>query len=99
MPRTLYSSLYNEEGTIEDALKSISPLHLVEKMPKIKYHIFHCDEDRAVNIDAHSNKFVSALKEKNYDVTLDIIEGRGHCDLTLEMKRKFAEYVIAAIES
>ena len=99
LPRTLYSALYNEEGSLEDALKSISPLHLADKMPKVKYHIIHCDSDLAVNIDAHSKKFVSALKDNNYNITFDIVKGRGHCDLTLEMKKKFADYVINAIEN
>lgn len=98
LPRTLYSSLYYESGTLEEALKSISPLHLIDKMPKIKYHIFHCNEDMDVNIDAHSNKFVRAMKEKNFDVTYDVVEGRGHCDLTLEMRRTYVEYVLNSIE-
>lgn len=98
LPRTLYSSLFNEGGTLEDALKSISPLHLIDKMPKVKYCIFHCNQDKAVNIDAHSNKFVLALKEKNYDVSYHIVEGRGHCNLTLEMRRAFADYVIDSID-
>ena len=97
LPRTLYSSLFNEAGTLEDALKSISPLHLIDKMPKVKYHIFHCDEDVAVNIDAHSKKLIAEFDKRQYDFTFDVVEGRGHCDLTLEMKRKFAEYVINAI--
>lgn len=99
LPRTLYSSLFNEEGTFEDALKSISPLHLIDKMPKVKYHIFHCDKDLSVNIDAHSEKFIAELKQRKYDYTYDVVNGRGHCKLTLEMQRKFTEYVISEIES
>ena len=98
LPRTLYSSLFNEAGTLEDALKSISPLHLIEKMPKVKYHIFHCNEDKDVNIDAHSKKLISEFEKRQYDFTFDVVEGRGHCDLTLKMQRKFAENVIKAIE-
>lgn len=98
LPRTLYSALFYEEGTLEDALKSISPLHLIYKMPKVKYHIFHCDEDTAVNIDAHSKKFIAELEKRQFDFTFDVVEGRGHCDLTLEMQRKFAEYIVNAIE-
>ena len=98
LPRTLYSSLFNESGTLEDALKSISPLHLIDKMPKVKYHVFHCNQDKAVNIDAHSEKFVSALNQRNYTITYDIVADRGHCDLTLDMKRKFAEYIVNSIE-
>ena len=98
LPRTLYSALFNEAGTLEDALKGISPLHIVDRMPKVKYHIFHCNKDMAVNIDAHSKKFIAELEKGKYDFTFDIVDGRGHCDLTLGMKRKFAEYATAAIE-
>jgi len=98
LPRTLYSALFNEPGTLEDALKSISPLHIIDKMPKVKYHIFHCNKDMAVNIDAHSKKLISEFDKRRYEFTFDVVEGRGHCDLTLEMKRKFAEYAINAIE-
>lgn len=98
LPRTLYSSLFNEPGTLDDALKNISPLHLIDKMPKVKYHIFHCNEDEAVNIDAHSEKFVAEMKRRNYDLTYDIIVGKGHCSLTLDMGRKFADYIIDSID-
>lgn len=74
-----------------------TPIHLVDKLPKIPYHIFHCNEDMAVNIDAHSRKFIAELEKGGYDFTFDIVDGRGHCDLTLEMKRKFADYVINSI--
>ena len=98
LPRTLYSSLFNEAGTLENALESISPLHLVDKMPKAKYHIFHCDGDTAVNIDAHSKKLVAELEKRQHTVTFDVVEKRGHCDLTPDMKRKFAQYILCAIE-
>jgi len=97
LPRTLVSAVFNETGTLEDALKSISPVHLMDTMPKVKYHIFHCDEDTAVNIDAHSRKLIAAFEERQYAYTFDVVEGRGHCELTLEMQRKFATYVINAI--
>lgn len=98
LPRTFYSSLFNEDGFLEDALKSISPLHLVDKMPKVKYHVFHCDNDMAVNIDAHSKKLIAELGKRNFDYTFDVVRGRGHCDLIPEMKEKFSEYILEAIE-
>ena len=99
LPRIMYSALFNEQGTLEDALKSISPVHLVDKMPRVKYHIFHCDADMAVNIDAHSKKFIELMKADNHDISFDIVEGRGHCDLTLNMQRKFEQYVVESIEN
>lgn len=97
LPRTIYSSLYNYAGTLEEGLKSISPLHLVDKMPKVKYHIFHCDKDMAVNIDVHSGKFVKELEKRGFDFTYDVIHDKGHCDLTPEMHEQFRKYVTDAI--
>lgn len=51
-----------------------------------------------VNIDAHSKKLVAEFEQRKYDFTFDVVTSRGHCDLTLEMKRKFSDYVIHAIE-
>lgn len=98
LPRTYYSSFYNEEGSFEDALKRYSPFHLAEKMPKIKYRILHCEKDKSVNIDLHSKAFVKQMESFGHDITLDIVEGRGHCNLTLSAQRKFEQYIIESIE-
>lgn len=98
LPRTLYSAFYHYDGDIEQALKTASPLHLVPVMPKVKYHIFHCDEDKAVNISEHSKKFVKAMKEQGHRITFDIVKGRGHCDLSEEMWQLFTQYGVDAIE-
>ncbi len=99
VPRTLYSAVFDEEGTLEEALARISPIHIIDKMPRVKYRIIHCDKDEAVNIDVHSRKFAAALLERGYDATLDIVEGRGHCSLSLDAKRKFARYITESIEN
>ena len=97
LPRTLYSAVWNEEGDMESALKAISPLHLIDRLPRIPYHIFHCDEDKAVNIRQHSDRFVQAMKERGFDITYDVVPGRGHCSLTYEMKMKYAGYILEAV--
>lgn len=98
LPRTLYSAFYNESGTIGGALKKASPLHLAGDMPSVKYHIFHCDRDEAVNINSHSEKFVSEMKKFGHDISFDVVPGRGHCDLSEDMREKYREYIIGAIE-
>lgn len=98
LPRTLYSALWHEEGSLEAALSSISPVHLIDRMPGIKYYIVHCDKDRAVNIDLHSGAFVSEMKKRGHDITFDILKGREHCQLTYEGKRKYMEFIISQIE-
>lgn len=97
LPRTLYSALSNYEGTFDEGLKSISPLHLIDKLPRAKYHIFHCDTDYAVNIEKHSNTFVKVLEENSFDITYDIVNGRGHCDLDYEAKVKYSKYIVDSI--
>ncbi len=99
LPRTFYSAVYGCEGTLEDGLKTISPLHLVDKMPDVKYHVFHCTEDKAVNIDSHSRKFVAAMQAAGKDITFDTVPDRGHCALPLAMKQLYAKYIVDAIEN
>lgn len=81
LPRTLVSAygMY-EADTLEEAMATASPMHLIDCMPDVKYTIFHCDADRAVNIHSHSEKFVEEMK-KEHDVVYIVVPGRGHCDL------------------
>lgn len=98
LPRTLYSAFWNYDGTMEDALRATSPLHLAEagKMPDVKYTVFHCTADQAVNKEMHSDRFIDAMK--NRDVTYHVVPDRGHCDLTPEMWEKYREAAVQACE-
>jgi fucose permease len=79
--RTLYSAFgMSGAATIEEAMAARSPIHQTDNMPDVKYTVFHCDADEAVNIHSHSEKFVAKMAEK-YDITYHIVHGRGHCDL------------------
>jgi hypothetical protein len=93
----LYSAFYGYEGTLDDALKSCSPLHLVGKLPKIKYTIFHCDNDKAVSLEKHSVPFVEAMKD-SYDVDLTVVHGRGHCDLSAEAHLEYKKTIYRIFE-
>ena len=98
LPRTLYSAFFGYDGTLDEALKSCSPLHLAQSLPqKTEYTIFHCENDSAVNIAAHSDKFVEALS-KTRNVTYYKVPNKDHCDLGEEMSNKFIEIVISCIE-
>ena len=98
LPRTMYSAIYNEQGSLEDALKSISPVHLIDKMPRIEYHIFHCLSDNAVFPSKHSDIFVKEMQNKGHTVTYDTIPNRGHCDIGYHAKKLYAQYIVNAIE-
>ena len=96
LPRTLYSAFgCSGEETLEDAMKKASPLHLAlaGEMPVLPYVIFHCEEDRSVNKEKHSDRFVAALSEYA-PVTYVPVPGRGHCDLG-DMWGKFDEAIVS----
>ncbi len=89
LPRTLYTAFASYEGSLEDALRSASPAHLVDKMPEsTEYFIFHCEEDEAVNIARHSRPFVEKMRAK-HKITYYTVPGRGHCDLGEEMDKLY----------
>lgn len=97
LPRTLYNAFYNYDCSLQEALKSASPLDLVDKMPaNAKYYIFHCVEDKAVNKQKHSDRFVEAMKTK-HDIVYYAVPDRGHCDLTDEMHMRYNKHITNSI--
>ena len=96
LPRTLYSAFYDCED-FDQALRDHSPLHLVAVLPRIPYHIFHCEADQAVNIDMHSARFVAAMREAGHEVTYDTVPEAGHCQLSPEAWAKLDAYVAASL--
>jgi len=90
LPRTLYSAFWGSEGTMEEALAANSPLHLARegKLPESDYHIFHCTEDKAVHMQAHSDRLVEELK-KNRKVTYYPVLDADHCRLSPAAREKF----------
>ena len=95
LPKSMYSAFWYEDGNIDDALMAHSPYHLAEKLPDIPYHIFHCTDDKSVNIHSHSEKFVKKMRELGRKITFDTVEGRGHCELSDEMREKYLNYVVS----
>lgn len=85
LPHALYSAFGNYEGTLEDAVLTVSPLHLIDKMPDIPYIIFCGEEDRVVDKKKHSDQFVQKMK-KTHQITYYEIPGMGHCNLPEDMK-------------
>ena len=92
-PRSLYSAFIGEEGSLDSVLKRFSPYHLAEEMPDIKYYVFHCDEDQAVNINKHSEAFVAEMTNKGKDIKYEVVHGRAHVDLTEEAFELYKKYI------
>ena len=99
LPRTLYSAFHDMDGELDDVLATASPYHLVDKMPKgAEYRIIHCTNDGAVNLQKHSERFVEKMKENGFNITLDRVPNRDHCDLPAEYREKFYQYMFDAID-
>lgn len=96
LPRTLYSAFYTYEGTLEEALRSASPLHLIHRMPDIPYTIFHCEQDKAVSKALHSDRFVEAMRP-THRMEYISIPHRGHCDLTPEGWEQYHASILHAM--
>lgn len=97
LPRTIYSAVYNYDCTLDEALRSLSPLHLTDKLPnKARYYIFHCEKDGAVNKEKHSDRLVEKMKN-SHTIEYFTVPDRGHCDLTPEMWEKYHECAICAV--
>lgn len=79
-------------------LKTASPLHLADSLPRIPYRLFHCEEDRAVNLQKHSETFVAAMQRAGRDIRLVTVPRRGHCDLTPEAWEQYYAAIEAALE-
>lgn len=90
LPRTLYSAFHGEACDFEEALAANSPLHLARKgeMPAADYHIFHCTEDKAVNMEMHTERFVAEMK-KTRKITCYPVFDAGHCALSDTAREKF----------
>lgn len=91
LPRTLYSAFGSYDMSLQEAMESASPLHLVNRFPDSDYYVFHCERDTAVNKEKHSDKLVAELS-KNHRVKYHTIPERGHCDLTPEMWELYFKY-------
>lgn len=98
LPHTLYSAFGTYEGTLDEALRSASPIHLVDEMPDIPYCIFHCEEDRAVNKQKHSDVFVEAMS-REHRIDYYAVPERGHCDLSPEMSELFQQKILGSIKA
>ncbi len=81
LPRTLVAAFGDYSCSFEEALRSASPLHLVDRMPKIKYYIVHGDKDTAVNKKAHPDRLVPEMKKAGLDVTYIEVPGMEHCNM------------------
>ena len=99
LPRTLYSAFGTYPGTLEEALRSASPLHLADgRLPTAtRYCLFHCERDEAVNKERHSDRLVAAMTAA-YTVDYYPVPDQGHCQLPPPMWEQYNACILAGLE-
>lgn len=99
LPRTLLSAFGTYDcDTLEQAMQTASPLHLAlrQDMPVVRYVVFHCEQDEAVNKQMHSDRFVQAMSAY-CPVEYHAVPERGHCDLSDEANELYEMRVMQAL--
>ena len=96
LPHALYSAFGGYDGTLEEAMLTVSPLHLIDRMPDIPYTVFCGMEDTVVNKAKHSDAFVQAMK-KSHNITYYEIPGMGHCKMPEDVKQTYFRLAADAV--
>jgi len=95
LPRTYVSAFLHYGGDLSEAISTSSPFSIVEKMPKIPYYIVHGTEDTAVNIKIHSDPFVKKMRSYGHDITYDVVEGMGHCNISSDNEERYYDFIFS----
>ncbi len=94
-PRTLYSALYYEDGDVLEAVKTVSPLYIIDELPlDAEYHFFHGDNDVAVNYTLNTKHLYENMKEKGFNVTFTLCKGRAHATVVLDSDKPAKEHIL-----
>ena len=79
LPRTFRGAYWGYDQTFEESMTEHNPMDQVAFMPDIPFFIMHITGDPAVNKKAHSDRFVSKMRENNKKLIYKEIDGEGHC--------------------
>lgn len=95
--RTLFNAVAHYECGFEEAMASISPLKLVDRMPDIPYYIVHTDMDDIIPVEKHSDLLVKRMRERGLDAEYIVVPDRGHCDLPPKDWNNMVRWVIRQV--
>ena len=94
VPRTFFRAVADYEMPIEEALLTLSPLHRLEDMPPIPYHVINDLADELFPYELMDG-YVEQLKQRGHDVTYHRLEGCTHGVLTPEEWDNIRDFLLA----
>ncbi len=80
MRRAVYSAHIEKEGSLEDILKSFSPVYRAKDLPNIPYFLLFGGEDKLIT-EKHYPPIVKALEGCGHNFTVHLQQGMGHCEM------------------
>ncbi len=83
IPRTFFRAVADYEMPIAEALKTISPIHRLDDMPRIPYHVINDLADELFPAE-QMDGYVKRLRDSGHDVTYHRLENCLHGELTGE---------------
>lgn len=95
-PRTFVSAVAGYDMDLEDALKAISPIERLDRMPDIPYYICSDGNDECFP-EKEVDVYVEKLKEKVSDVQYFRQPGLSHGGFTEEVKEGLYDFLIDKI--
>ncbi len=79
---------------LEEVILEHSPLAQVGRMPDVPYLVIHGDRDLSVNKEAHSDRFVAAMRAAGRQIEYLEIPGMGHgTNVPPVFHRRTAEFI------
>ena len=90
--RTFIRAVADYDMAVEDALKTISPMHRVDDMRKIPYFIVNCCADE-IFPETQLDSYVETLNDKGYCVEYRKMPGKKHGEFVPEIKEELKEFV------
>ncbi|PWM45709.1 MAG: hypothetical protein DBX47_03980 [Clostridiales bacterium] len=84
-----------EDMSFDEAVKSISPVHLIDKMKNIPYFLVHGAADTDVLATTNSDVLNDLLSEKGYNVTYKRPENMTHVVMPAAIEKLYFEFIFS----
>ena len=90
---SVYFACAHYESDYDTAVKSLSPLYRINDFPKIEYFILWCDKDDVIYPEENAIPLLRKMDEAGLSVETLRLEGKGHCEHTLESMHKMTGFI------
>lgn len=93
IPRTFFRAVADYEMPIAEALATLSPVHRLDDMPPIPYHVVNDLADELFPYE-QMDAYVEQLRSRGHDVTYHRLEGCAHGVLTTEEWDSIRDFIL-----